>query len=41
MQSPDGEPVALRLAIVSFALGLAGLLAAEQLVRRVRARLGR
>jgi molybdate transport system permease protein len=41
MQSPDGDPLALRLAILSFALGLAGLLAAEFLVRRVRRRLGR
>jgi molybdate transport system permease protein len=41
MQSPDGDALALRLAILSFALGLAGLLAAELLVRRVRARLGR
>ncbi len=41
MQSPDGEPLALRLAILSFALGLAGLLGAEFLVRRVRRRLGR
>ncbi|HEV2228358.1 MAG TPA: molybdate ABC transporter permease subunit [Steroidobacteraceae bacterium] len=41
MQSPDGEPLALRLAILSFALGLAGLLGAELLVRRVRRLLGR
>jgi molybdate transport system permease protein len=41
MQSPDGDPLALRLAILSFALGLAGLLVAELLVRRVRRRLGR
>jgi len=41
MQSPDGDSVALRLAILSFALGLAGLLAAELLVRGIRRRLGR
>jgi molybdate transport system permease protein len=41
MQTPDGEPLALRLAILSFALGLAGLLGAELLVRRVRRLLGR
>ncbi|HUL46442.1 MAG TPA: molybdate ABC transporter permease subunit [Steroidobacteraceae bacterium] len=41
MQSPDGDPLALRLAILSFVLGLAGLLAAEVLVRRVRRLLGR
>jgi len=36
MQSAGGEAVALRLALLSFALGLLGLLAAEFLVRRVR-----
>src|SRR5579864_1428238 len=41
MQSPQGDSVALRLAILSFALGLAGLLAAELLVRGIRRRLGR
>jgi molybdate transport system permease protein len=41
MQSPDGDALALRLAILSFLLGLAGLLGAELLVRRVRRRLGR
>jgi len=41
MQSPDGDPLALRLAILSFVLGLAGLLLAELLVRRVRRLLGR
>ncbi len=41
MQSPGGEELALRLAVLSFGLGLLGLLAAELLVRRVRARLGR
>jgi len=41
MQSPEGDALALRLAILSFTLGLAGLLAAELLVRRVRRLLGR
>jgi molybdate transport system permease protein len=41
MQSPDGDLLALRLAILSFALGLAALLGAELLVRRVRRLLGR
>ena len=41
MQSPDGDAVALRLAMLSFLLGLGGLLGAELLVRRVRVRLGR
>jgi len=41
MQSPDGDRLALRLALLSFALGLTGLLAAELLVRHVRRRLGR
>jgi molybdate transport system permease protein len=41
MQSPDGDPLALRLATLSFALGLSGLLVAELLVRRVRRLLGR
>lgn len=41
MQSPDGDAMALRLAILSFLLGLAGLLGAELLVRHVRRRLGR
>jgi molybdate transport system permease protein len=41
MQSPDGDRLALRLAILSFLLGLTGLLAAELLVRQVRRRLGR
>ena len=40
MQSPSGEQQALRLALLSFALGLLGLLAAELLVRRVRRMLG-
>ena len=41
MQSPDGDALALRLALLSFGLGLLGLLGAELLVRRVRVRLGR
>jgi len=41
MQSPSGEALALRLALLSFLLGLAGLLASELLVRRVRRLLGR
>lgn len=41
MQSPTGDALAPRLAVLSFALGLIGLLAAELLVRRVRSLLGR
>ena len=41
MQSPDGDALALRLAVLSFLLALAGLLAAEVLVRRTRRWLGR
>jgi molybdate transport system permease protein len=41
MQSPGGETLALRLAVMSFALGLLGLLTAELLARRVRRYLGR
>ncbi|MBV9345584.1 MAG: molybdate ABC transporter permease subunit [Gammaproteobacteria bacterium] len=41
MQTPDGDAQALRLALMSFALGLGGLLAAEAVVRRVRRTLGR
>jgi molybdate transport system permease protein len=40
MQSPGGDALALRLALLSFALGLLGLLASEFLVRRVRRYLG-
>lgn len=40
MQSPGGDRIALRLAALSFALGLSGLLVAEVLVRRVRRYLG-
>lgn len=41
MQSPGGDALALRLAVLSFVLGLAGLLGSEFLVRRVRRMLGR
>jgi molybdate transport system permease protein len=40
MQSPGGDALALRLAVLSFALGLLGLLLSEALVRRVRRYLG-
>ena len=41
LQSPDGDAVAARLAMLSFSLGLAGLLAAEMLARGLRRWLGR
>ena len=41
IQSPNGDPVAFRLAILSLILGLLGLLTAELLARRVRRLLGR
>jgi len=41
IQSPSGDTVALRLAILSLLLGLLGLLAAELLARRMRRFLGR
>jgi molybdate transport system permease protein len=41
IQSPAGDALAVRLAIISFTLGLAGLLIAEWLARRVRRWLGR
>jgi molybdate transport system permease protein len=41
IQSPSGDEQALRLAILSFGLGLAGLLLAELLSRGVRIMLGR
>ena len=41
IQSPDGDAQALRLALMSFALGLIGLLLAEVLARRARALVGR
>jgi len=40
IQAPDGDRAAARLAILSLALGLAGLVLAEWLARRLRARLG-
>ena len=40
IQSPDGDLAAARLAALCFGLGLAGLVAAEFLARRLRARLG-
>jgi molybdate transport system permease protein len=41
LQTPDGDSLAARLALISFALGLAGLLVAEALSRALRSRLGR
>jgi molybdate transport system permease protein len=41
IQSPSGDEQALRLAVLSFVLGLLGLLIAELLARRMRAMLGR
>jgi molybdate transport system permease protein len=41
LQTPDGDALAARLALISFLLGLAGLLVAEYLSRRVRRTLGR
>jgi len=41
LQTPDGDSLAARLALISFLLGLAGLLVAEFLSRALRARLGR
>lgn len=41
LQMPGGDVVAARLATLSFTLGLGGLLVAELLSRRFRARLGR
>jgi molybdate transport system permease protein len=40
IETPHGEAAAARLATLSIALGFAGLLAAEFLARRLRARLG-
>jgi molybdate transport system permease protein len=40
LQTPDGDAAAARIALVSFALGLAGLVAAELLARSIRRRLG-
>jgi len=41
LQTPNGDAIAARLALLSFILGLAGLLIAEVLARRLRNRLGR
>jgi molybdate transport system permease protein len=41
LQTPDGDAIAARLAFISFALGLAGLLVSELIARRLRARLGK
>jgi molybdate transport system permease protein len=41
LQSPDGDATAARLALLSFSLGLAGLLAAEMLTRWLRRWLGK
>jgi molybdate transport system permease protein len=41
LQMPDGDAAAARLAMLSFALGLAGLLLAEWLARALRRRIGK
>lgn len=41
LQTPGGDAAAARIALLSFALGLAGLFAAELLARSLRHRLGR
>jgi molybdate transport system permease protein len=41
IQSPNGDAIALRLAILSFVLGLSGLVLSELLSRAMRRRLGR
>ena len=41
LQTPDGDSLAARLAVISFSLGLAGLLVAEALSRALRVKLGR
>jgi molybdate transport system permease protein len=41
IQSPNGDAIALRLAVLSFALGLTGLVLSELLARGLRRRLGR
>src|SRR5687767_11578482 len=41
LQTPGGDALAARLAMISFSLGLAGLLLAEFLARRMRRYLGR
>jgi molybdate transport system permease protein len=40
-QSPDGDALAARLALISLTLGLAGLLCSEFIARRLRVRMGR
>ena len=40
LQTPDGGAAAARIALISFALGLSGLVAAEMLARAMRRRLG-
>jgi molybdate transport system permease protein len=41
IQSPNGDAIALRLAVISFVLGLTGLILSELLARGMRRRLGR
>jgi molybdate transport system permease protein len=41
LQTPDGDALAARLALISFGLGLTGLLLAELLARRLRRMLGK
>ena len=41
LQTPDGGAAAARIALISFALGLTGLVGAELLARAMRRRLGR
>jgi len=41
LQTPDGDMLAARLAIISLSLGLAGLLVSEVLSRAIGRRLGR
>jgi molybdate transport system permease protein len=41
LQTPDGDALAARLAILSFSLGLLGLLASELIARKLRWMLGR
>jgi molybdate transport system permease protein len=40
LQMPDGDAIAARLALISFSLGLLGLLVAEAVARVARRRLG-
>ncbi len=41
IQTPDGDAIAARLALISLTLGLTGLLISEFLARGLRRRLGR